>query len=162
MSGIFQLIAYECARLRGCMYLTKPRLNHRHSERFVSLMNLYEQNYILLKRLLPNVEAMPDYTCIRTVGCLDLHVWIEERAKYTTTLRLSYQFKGVKRNRLSLEPNLTVRIYHDAQTAETMSAIVNGKPRVMRFASTLEWRWSLNRFLFRWLRYLLHKGYHRQ
>lgn len=122
-------------------------------------MNVYEQNYILLKRLLPNVTALPDYTRLHTRGCLDVHVWVEERAKYTTTLRLSYQFSGVKKNRMALEPNLTVRIYHDAQTAEAMSAIVNGKPRVMRVASTLHWRWSLNRFLYRWLRYLLHKGH---
>lgn len=141
------------------MYLTRTQSTRLHSERFVSLMNLYEQNYILLKRLLPNVANMPDYSRIQVLGCLDLHVWVEERAKYTTTLRLSYQFNEAKKSRASLEPNLTVRIYHDAQTAETMSAIVNGKPRVMRFASTLQWRWSLNRFLFRWLRYLLHKGY---
>lgn len=141
------------------MHRILPKHRQRYSERFVSLMNVYEQNYILFKRLIPNIQQVKDHECLRVLGCLDLHVWVEERAKFTTTVRLSYQFNGQNRSRSDLEPNLTVRIYHDAQTAEAMSAIVNGKPRVMRFASNMHWRWSLNRFLYRWLRYLLHKGY---
>lgn len=127
-------------------------------QRFSSLMELYEQNYILLRRMLPEKEQIPDYWVSRVPGHLDLHLWVIERAKFTTTLRLSYQFHCD--NRAEYEPDLTVRIYHDARTAEAMSAIVHGKPRKMRHASTLEWRWSLNRFLYRWLRYSKHQGHH--
>jgi hypothetical protein len=121
-------------------------------------MDLYEQNYILLRRLAPSLSELPDYVISTLDGHISLHMWVEAREKFTTTVRLSYEFDQ-KGHRTQYEPNLTVRIYHDARVAETMSAIVNGKPRKMRNASTMEWRWSLNRFLYRWLRYSLHQGH---
>ena len=121
-------------------------------------MDVYEQNYILLRRLLPDKENIPESWVSHVAGHLDIHLWVLERAKFTTTLRMTYQFSN--NNRAEYEPDLTVRIYHDARTAEAMSAIIHGKPRKMRHASTLEWRWSLNRFLNRWLRYSLHQGHH--
>lgn len=136
---------------------------HPARQQFSSLMELYEQNYILLRRMLPDIDELPDYWVSRVAGHLDLHLWVVERAKFTTTLRLSYQFHG-RDNREEYEPDLTVRIYHDARSAEAMSAIVHGKPRKtagqMQQASTLQWRWSLNRFLYRWLRYSAHIGHH--
>ena len=107
--------------------------------------------------ILPEQEQIPDYWVSRIPGHLDLHLWVLERAKFTTTLRLSYQFNN--NSRAEFEPDLTVRIYHDARSAEAMSAIVHGKPRQMRQASTLEWRWSLNQFLYRWLRYSRYQGH---
>ena len=121
-------------------------------------MELYEHNYQLLRLILPEQDQIPDYWVSRIPGHLDLHLWVLERAKFTTTLRLSYQFNND--SRAEYEPDLTVRIYHDARSAEAMSAIVHGKPRKMRQASTLEWRWSLNQFLYRWLRYSRYQGHH--
>lgn len=121
-------------------------------------MELYEQNYILLRMMLPELHNLPDQWVSHVAGHLDLHMWVLERAKFTTTLRLSYRFESTDRN--EWEPDLTVRIYHDARSAEAMSAIVHGKPRQMRHGSTLQWRWQLNRFLNRWLRYCTHQGHH--
>lgn len=125
-------------------------------------MVLYEQNYQLLRLMLPEQGHIPDYWVSRIPGHLDLHLWVLERAKFTTTLRLSYQFNND--SRAEFEPDLTVRIYHDARSAEAMSAIVHGKPRQsapqLRHASTLAWRWSLNQFLYRWLRYSRFQGHH--
>lgn len=120
-------------------------------------MELYEQNYALLRLILPEQADIPNYWVSRVQGHMDLHLWVLERAKFTTTLRLSYQFHND--TRAEYEPDLTVRIYHDARSAEAMSAIVHGKPRQMRQASTLEWRWSLNQFLYRWLRYSRFQGH---
>ena len=139
------------------MQLAKRLKTQQKRQQFSSLMELYEQNYMLLRLMLPEQEQIPDYWLSRVPGHLDLHLWVLERAKFTTTLRLSYQFHND--NRAEYEPDLTVRIYHDARSAEAMSAIVHGKPRQMRQASTLEWRWSLNQFFYSWLRYSRHQGH---
>ncbi len=146
------------------MQLRPRSKNNHYSQRFSGLMELYENNYILLRRLLPQLCQYPDkaHYVSRVTVCLDLHFWVLERSRHTTTIRLSYLFNSQCENtphRQLLEPDLSVRIYHDAQTAETLSAIVNGKPRARRNASTLQWRWSLNSFLYRWLRYYLHQGH---
>jgi len=140
--------------------MTPTQLLTKSSHRqFSSLMELYESNYILLRRMLPDdIASLPEYSTSHATGHLDLHIWVLERAKFTTTLRISYQFIE-SLSRSQYEPDLTVRIYHDARVAETMSAIVHGKPRLMRHASTIKWRWGLNRFLFRWLRYCMHQGH---
>ena len=146
----------------GAMQFLKQRPPKPSRQQFSSLMELYEHNYQLLRLILPEQDEVPDYWVSRIPGHLDLHLWVLERAKFTTTLRLSYQFNSD--SRAEFEPDLSVRIYHDARSAEAMSAVVHGKPRQsapqLRQASTLEWRWSLNQFLYRWLRYSRYQGHH--
>ncbi len=139
------------------MQVVKKHRSNKKRQQFSSLMELYEQNYALLRLILPEQGDIPDHWVSRVPGHMDLHLWVLERAKFTITLRLSYQFHN--ENRAEYEPDLTVRIYYDARSAEAMSAIVHGKPRQMRQASTLEWRWSLNQFLYRWLRYSRYQGH---
>ena len=122
-------------------------------------MDLYEQNYILLRRLLGDAQNLPDESVSHSADHLPLYCWVVERYPFTTTVRLSYRFENHSRRHREYEPDLTLRIYHDARSGEAMSAIVNGKPRQMRHASNMEWRWQLNRFLNRWLRYCLHQGH---
>lgn len=141
------------------MQVVSPYRVQRNRQQFSSIMELYEKNYILLRQMLPEVKDLPDYWVSRVPGHLDVHLWVLERAKFTTTLRMSYRFEGDS-HRDTFEPDLTVRIYHDARSAEAMSAIVRGEPRRMRHASKLEWRWALNHFLYRWLRYSNHIGHH--
>lgn len=132
---------------------------------FAKLMRLYERNYALLIKMLPqNMAQLPDYWVSHLPrhknSPLDVHLWVLERAKYTTTLRLSYCFLGNDDfKRLSYEPDFKVRIYHDARNAEAMSAIVKGKLRAHPQLDNRHWRFQLNWFLYRWLRYLDYLGH---
>ena len=55
---------------------------------FVSLMDMYENNYLRLRRLIPDVTKLPDYVVSQLAGCLTLHMDVLERTKFTTTLRM--------------------------------------------------------------------------
>jgi len=127
-----------------------------------ALMELYELNYIQLRRLLPDLDALQDHGVSRVSGALPLYLTISERCKYTTTLHLTYQFsdhEGVVH-----APDIVVRMYHDAQLAEVIS---RGHRRGRRDAEydrlhqqyPLETKWQINRFLHKWLGYCLYHGH---
>ena len=75
-------------------------------------MELYECNYIRLRNLVPDLDAVPDEMISRVAGALDLHVSITERCKFTTTLNLTYYFND-RQGRFPA-PDMRVRMYHDA------------------------------------------------
>ena len=120
-------------------------------------MALYEENYIRLRRLIPRPDAVGARAVSRVPGCVDLHVEVVELARYTTTLRLTYVFavEGGERR----EPDLCVRVHHDARTAEAMN--VNLPRGRYRFDArrTLHRSWERNRFLNKWLGYCLRRGH---
>ena len=86
---------------------------------FVSLMDLYENNYMRLRRLVPDLSKLPASTVSRLPGCLSLHMTILERTKFTTTLCLTYYFKEGGQH--VAEPALTLRVYHDANQVEVLT-----------------------------------------
>lgn len=132
-----------------------------HPRSFIALMDMYEQNYIRLRCLCPQLTKMAKGT--KLVSTLsgrahDLHLTILEHERHTTTLQLTYAMTDG-----SLRPDITVRIYHDALQAEVLS-------RACRFGGRYEvdhsvtdtallCRWKLNRFLFKWLGYCLIQGH---
>jgi uncharacterized protein YqiB (DUF1249 family) len=127
-----------------------------------ALMELYELNYIQLRRLVPDLDAVQDRSTSRVKGTLDLHLTVRERCRYTTTLHLTYQFAD--NGHLFPAPDVVVRMYHDAQMAELIS---RGARRGRRGAEydrfrneyPLETKWQANRFLHKWLGYCLHHGH---
>ena len=121
------------------------------------LMALYEENYIRLRRLVPRLPRAGEVRVSRVAGCVDLHLEVLERARYTTTLRLTYVFDhGVERRR---EPDLLLRMHHDARTAEAMNIhLPRGRYR-FDARRTLHRCWERNRFLHRWLGYCLYRGH---
>ncbi len=121
-------------------------------------MALYEENYIRLRTLLPSLERLPRQAVSHVPGCVDLHVEIRERARYTTTLNMTCRFThdGCVRH----EPDLLVRICHDARTAEVLE--LRGRRRGDGHTDarrTLARRWRCNRFLYKWLSYCLRRGH---
>ena len=126
---------------------------------FVSLMDLYESNYIKLRKLLSDPKRMPRKACSTVPAHLDLHLEIVERSKYTTTLYLSYGFPSDAG--LRMEPNLKIRIYHDARLAEVMAGHLHHGRLILDHlpANALREKWKLNRFLYRWLGYCLKQGH---
>ncbi len=128
---------------------------------FVSLMDMYEDNFIKLRKLIPHLNDIKDSAISTSKGHLDLFLQVVERSKFTTTLRLSYHFSV--ENEIRLEPNLKIRIYHDAGLAEVMSGKLHHGRLVLDHlpADALKQKWQLNRFLSKWLKYVLrqHHGF---
>jgi len=127
-----------------------------------ALMELYELNYIQLRRLVPDLDAIQERSVSKITGALDLYLTISERTRYTTTLNLSYRFAESSNSYLA--PDVLVRMYHDAQLAEVLShsrrhgrANAECTPFHARYA--LEAKWHMNRFLHKWLGYCLHQGH---
>jgi uncharacterized protein YqiB (DUF1249 family) len=127
-----------------------------------ALMELYELNYIQLRQLVPDLDAIQDNSVSRAEGALRLHLTVCERCKYTTTLHLTYQFSDEGGEFPA--PDLTVRMYHDAQVAEVMSrGGTRGRRDTgydrFRHQYSIEAKWQANRFLHKWLGYCLRQGH---
>jgi uncharacterized protein YqiB (DUF1249 family) len=132
----------------------------RTTQRLARLMELYESNYLLIRLLVPGLALLEqgDQHVSAVPGCVDLLLEVLEKEKYTTTLRLTYLFDDASRDRVE-EPDLTIRIYHDARTAEAMSGLIHGRRHEQRRTRDLDDGWVLNRFLYKWIRYCLHRGH---
>ncbi|WP_253481510.1 DUF1249 domain-containing protein [Natronocella acetinitrilica] len=137
-----------------------PLLDRIPSRSFATLMELYEGNYILMRRLAPSLRHLQDSNISRVDGTVDLHLRVHERSPYTTTVSMTHYFDLEEG---AVEPDLLLRVYHDARVAEVMPEtpverfrLWNGDQPDPR---SLEWRWEMNRFLNRWLRYCLGEGH---
>ncbi|HCK79842.1 MAG TPA: DUF1249 domain-containing protein [Candidatus Competibacter sp.] len=132
---------------------------------FPALMDLYECNYINMRRLIPTLPKQPAALISHIPDGLDLHLRLIERFRYTSEVSLTYYFSG--RAGLFPEPDLRIRIYHDARLAEVLNAQLRGLPAFdsERFSfqhadgTLLHRRWQINRFLFKWLNYCLRQGH---
>ena len=129
---------------------------------FVSLMTLYESNYIKLNQLASAMNWPADAIISSSPRDNDLHAEIVRREPYTTTLRLTYWFDdaGVS----AADPDIVVRIYHDARLVEAVSsrdAHRHVKLRELAKSSNaeLDRRWRLNMLLNKWLDYLFEVGH---
>lgn len=126
---------------------------------YVSLMDLHENNFLRFKRLVADLDSITDHAISVVPGHLDLHLQIIERSKFTTTVRMTYQF--LDNQHLIAEPDLKLRIYHDACLVEVLAGhLKHGRQRLDHLPATaLRLKWRLNRFLYKWLGYCLHLGY---
>ena len=125
-------------------------------------MTLYESNYVRLKWLLPELPA--DNTClVSNVGAdMALYLRVTEVSRYTTTLVLTYLFQDGPQ--LVADPDLSIRVYHDARMVEAMACTDRHRHRALReFAtgqgSELERRWTRNIMLNKWLEYCADHGH---
>lgn len=130
---------------------------------FVSLMSLYESNYIRLRWLVPDLDQMPLQTLSQVAGDLPLHLRIEERSRYTTTITLTYVFESADGNSLA-DPDLQIRIYHDARLAEAQACARWHRHELLasirsELAVALGDRWLRNVMLNKWLDYCVERGH---
>lgn len=126
---------------------------------FVGLMSLYENNYLRLRRLLGDLRSLPDRLVSSAPHDLPLHVSVLERCRYTTTLNLTYYFDASS-GRAVADPDLSVRLYHDARLVEASQCRHNHQHELFRGFPTdagdeLTRRWAMNRMLNKWLDYCL-------
>lgn len=137
--------------------LHKPR----NSGRFSTLMDLYEQNYLLMRLLAPDLKNMDSGSFLSTApGTLTLELLDLAHSRYTSTFRLTYRFsEDSTRGRNEREPDLSIRLYHDARSCEVMSGLMPAGRAAERRTRDLEEGRRLNRFLNRWLSYCLRQGH---
>jgi hypothetical protein len=129
---------------------------------FVSLMTLYESNYIRLRSLVGDVRGLAGTGVSRVTGDLDLHIEALEQSPYTTILRLTYFF--AEAGAAVADPDLEVRVYHDARLAEASRCVRWARhPGLARlqheWPAALGERWRRNMLLNKWLDYCAERGH---
>ena len=130
--------------------------------RLAHLLDLYERNYRLIERLIPELELPFESAVSRSDSDLPLHLMVVERSPYTSELRLTYVFGEGEERRL--EPDFWLRVYRDARVAEALHcgqrmpwlAADESDPAAHEY---LHDQWARNHMLARWLEYLLEHGH---
>jgi len=129
---------------------------------FAGLMDVYERNFQLLSQLLPDLDNIPDSLVSKVNGSLDLHLDIQERCKYTTTMLLTYYFPVGDGEKVA-DPGLVIKMYHDAHQAEALACTKTGFMPVEHSHTNREpyvdCRWESNIFVEKWLRFSLQQGH---
>ena len=125
---------------------------------FAGLMELYEQNYMRLRQIAPDL-SVADEMISSVPGHQDLYLSITERCKYTTMLRLTYRFEEA--GKPLFEPDLHLKIYHDARVVEVQQFQSRSRGPLY-LANMIEQKWRMNRFLYKWLGYCLYQGHYFQ
>ena len=137
--------------------MTTPR-KKKYVPHLASLLGMCEHNYGKLIRLLPEVDEV-DLSYDFCVGeLLSYQLQITESARYTTTLtmqQLSEQLPGY------LKPVMTIRMYHDARSAEVLSCQNIGQIKASYEYPNLHMhqrneKFMGNVFLAEWLTFCLH------
>jgi uncharacterized protein len=142
--------------------LIVPECTYRPGS-FTGLMTIYESNYIKLSQLTTEFEWTGWSMVSTSPRDMDLHAQLLRREPYTTTLKLTYWFEEPG-GLLVPDPDLILRVYHDARLAEAVS----GRDRhthhkLLELAgdssAELDRRWRINMTLNKWLDYLYDVGH---
>jgi len=123
---------------------------------FVALMDLYEYNFLRLKRIAPDLDIADRMVSV-SPGHLDLYLDVTERCKFTTMIRMTYRFE--QGDKQILQPDMHIKIYHDARNAEVLDRLDRRHRRVYS-GETLQEKWRLNRFLYKWLGYCIYQKHY--
>ncbi len=126
------------------------------------LQDVQEEIYRQLHLLIPDEVAFHDSLVSRVASSPILRLEVIERHKYTTFFRLTYEFRQERVS--TYAPDAHIRFYHDAHLAEATSfSVSQGCTRTAHPAyppkQLLQLTWRRNRFLDRWLDYLLKQGH---
>src|SRR5882762_2155525 len=133
---------------------------------FVSLMGLYESNFIRLGWLAGSLESLEGRHRSAVAGDCDLLLTVTERSPYTSTLNLTYLLPGpLSGAEGDLQyPDMRVRIYHDAHLVEALEWAGTHSQAVLKALRTraereLDQRWPRNVMLKKWLEYCVERGH---
>lgn len=129
---------------------------------FVSLMTLYESNYIRLRWLVPDIARLNGTMISEVPNDCPLQLQLEEHSRYTTTCRLTYVFDDGHGQ--YADPDLVIRVYHDARLAEVHACARWHQHEVLRSLRAdctqhLGDRWARNMMLNKWLDYCVERGH---
>ena len=126
------------------------------------LHRVCEANFARLSRLVPDFHAVETLIRAESPGNPPLHLRLIERSPFTLVLELTHHFsQGFS---AILEPQVLLRVSLDAKTVEMLSD--HERPDVNRALegaghpqAVLEYKWSMNYFLSRWLDHCLAQNY---
>jgi len=128
------------------------------------LHSMCETNYFKLFRLAPNLLYIKDSAVAYANGKPALHLKVIDKTAYTLTLELSHCFEHDTES--FFEPAVKIRAYLDAKTAEVLRDHVRSPAvYVLRKYSPshandlMDYKWSLNYFLEKWLNHCLQSDY---
>ena len=125
------------------------------------LMREYERNFERLQFLVPDLRLFRGSLVSRTDEVPDLHLEVLDQSAYTTTIVLTYELEidGTHQP----EPEVQVRVYHDARMAEVLAVREPGPSGRSGWCSlrhsAMSRKWRFNRFLGKWLAYCLQQGH---
>ena len=130
---------------------------------FVSLMTLYESNFVRLRWLVRDLRAITNRVVSKTASDCDLYLTPLDLSRYTSIFRLTYEFGD--QTACIRDPDLEVCVYHDARLAEVRSFRgFKRHPQLSRLQSglkrELDQRWARNMMLNKWLEYCAEQGHH--
>jgi uncharacterized protein YqiB (DUF1249 family) len=130
---------------------------------FVSLMTLYESNFVRMGWLVRDLRAVNCECVSHSAQDCDLHLMPVELSRYTSVFRLTYQF--TQDGDAVRDPDLEVCVYHDARLAEVRSFRgFHRHPQLAQMQSglkrELDQRWNRNMMLNKWLEYCAERGHH--
>lgn len=134
-------------------------LNKQYVQNLPKYLNLCEQNYHRLMKLMPQQEVVGDVLQIHVAQfCFELEIL--ECAKYTTLVNFRQAGVGFIE---FISPNLQVKLYHDAQVAETICSNYRARIKPSYRYPNPEMRqkdekYQMNAFLLDWLNYCISHG----
>ena len=125
-------------------------------------MTLYESNFVRLKWIVADLSALSGHAVSSVASDCDLHLSVVEQSRYTSVLRLTYEFE--QDGGIAQDPNLEVCVYHDARLAEvrTFAGFVRHSHMAklqLQLKRELDQRWSQNMMLNKWLEYCAERGH---
>ncbi|WP_049722689.1 DUF1249 domain-containing protein [Gilvimarinus polysaccharolyticus] len=135
----------------------------RYKVNFPLQMAQCETNYVLLSKLTPELavrDAWP-FAVERADKSWEMLIEVTERMRYTTTVRVARQ--DARDNSWLQLPQLTVRLYHDAEVAEVLAWEKHRRLQVRynypnRDMYQVDEKAQFNRFLGEWLTHCLQYG----
>lgn len=131
---------------------------------FAGVMEMYEANYIRIRKLCGDRKTMPSVAVSRVAGCMDLHLRTLVRTKDTATIALTHYFTDAKTGGRRAYPDIKLKIYYDSLQVEVLPQFCYYRNSNFRTfdrndASCLLQRWRMNRFLFKWLSWCDRRGH---
>lgn len=122
------------------------------------LVDLCEENYRCLKRLLPRLREMEGQYCSCDHEHADLFLEVVEHSRYTSLVHLTYFFEHEQGQ--EPEPDVLLRVYHDTEQVEVIDLKQSSLPvNSLYEAPGLLNKWQVNLFVSKWLAFCVHQGH---
>ena len=126
------------------------------------LQNVCETNYHKLCALIPDLKNINQSIQGSSQGKPQLHVELIEQTPYTKTIQLSHFF--TEKSTPLLEPAVKIRLYFDVCIAEVLRdykriEVSHAIQDIARSQDIMEYKWTLNYFLEKWLDHCLKNNY---
>jgi len=126
------------------------------------LEQICESNYCKLLRLIPDLLYINTAAIGQFPDKPPLYLKILERTAYTTTIQLTHCFQEAPHE--LVEPAVKIRLYGDAKLAEVLRDhsrmdALKAIGDAGQSQQIMDYKWSLNYFLGKWLDYCLKTDY---